>query len=40
MIPEEQSVLVILPLLQKRDRRVCGNYRGISLIDVAAMIQT
>ncbi len=36
MIPEDWGVSVIHPLFKKGDRRACGNYRGISLIDVAA----
>ncbi len=29
---------VLLPLFKKGDKRICSNYRGISLIDVAAKV--
>ncbi len=34
-VPNNWSVAVLLPLFMKGDKRICSNYRGISLIDVA-----
>ncbi len=35
-VPNNWSETVLLPLLKKGDKRICSNYRGIGLIDVAA----
>ncbi len=32
------SETVLLPLFKKGDKQICSNYRGISLIDVAAKV--
>ncbi len=37
--PNNWSEAAILPLFKKGDKRICPNYRGISLIDVAAHIK-
>jgi len=39
-IPQDWSDAVLLPFFKKVDKRVCSNYRGIRLIDVAAKIFT
>ena len=31
-IPEEWSKAVIVPIFKKKDKSLCGNYRGISLL--------
>ncbi len=35
-VPNNWSGAVLLPLFKKEDKRICFNYRGISLIGVAA----
>lgn len=35
-IPDDWSEAVLLPLFKKGDKKLCANYRGISLLDVAA----
>ncbi len=35
-VPYNWNEAVLLPLFKKKDKRICSNYRGISLIDVAA----
>ena len=37
-IPEEWNSAVIIPLFKKGDRTRCGNYRGISLLDVCLKV--
>ena len=37
-VPEDWSDSLLLPVFKKGDKKVCSNYRGISLIDVAAKI--
>ncbi len=37
-VPNNWSEAVLLPLFKKGDKRICSNYRGISLIDVAAKV--
>ncbi len=37
-VPNNWSEAVLLPLFKKKDKRICSNYRGISLIDVAAKV--
>ncbi len=37
-VPNNWSEAVLLPLFKKGDKRICANYRGISLIDVAAKV--
>ncbi len=36
-VPNNCSEAGLLPLFKKGDKRICLNYRGISLIDVAAV---
>ncbi len=36
--PSNWSEAVLLPLFKKGDKQICSNYRGISLIDVAAEV--
>ncbi len=33
-VPNNWNEAVLLPLFKKRDKRICSNYRGISLIEV------
>ncbi|CAE1141694.1 unnamed protein product [Acanthosepion pharaonis] len=35
-VPDDWGHAVLLPFFKKGDRKVCSNYRGISLLDVAA----
>ncbi len=37
-VPYNLSEAVLLPLFKKGDKRICSNYRGISLINVAAKV--
>ncbi len=37
-VPNNWSEAVLLPLFKKGDKRICSNYRDISLIDVAAKV--
>ncbi len=37
-VPNNWSEAVLLPLFKKGDKRICSNYRGISLIDAAAKV--
>ncbi len=37
-VPNNWSGAVLLPLSKKEDKRICFNYRGISLINVAAKV--
>ncbi|MDY6930075.1 MAG: reverse transcriptase family protein [Pseudomonadota bacterium] len=37
-VPEDWSDSLLLPTFKKGDKKMCSNYRGISLIDVAAKI--
>ncbi len=37
-VPNNWSEAVLLPLFKKGDKRICSNYRGISLINVAAKV--
>ncbi len=37
-VPINWSGAVLLPLFKKGDTRICSNYRGIRLIDVAAKV--
>nr|CAH8840565.1 unnamed protein product [Trichobilharzia regenti] len=37
-IPSDWSTSVLLPFHKKGDRSICENYRGISLIDIAAKV--
>ncbi len=39
-VPNNWSEAVVLPLFKKGDKRICSNYRGISLVDVAAKVLT
>jgi len=39
-LTQDWNVAVLLPFFKKGDKRVCSNYRGISLTDVAAKIFT
>ena len=34
-VPEEWKSATLVPLHKKRDRNICDNYRGISLLSVA-----
>ncbi|CAE1256061.1 unnamed protein product [Acanthosepion pharaonis] len=36
--PADWSEAILLPFFKKGDRRLCSNYRGISLIDVVAKV--
>ena len=38
MVPEKWKVSGIVPILKKRDPSVCGNYRGIALMSLAAKL--
>ena len=40
IFPDDWNTSILLPLPKKGDKSVCGNYRGISLIDTAAKIFT
>jgi hypothetical protein len=31
-VPEEWNTAIVIPLFKKRDRAICDNYRGISLL--------
>ncbi len=37
-VPNNWREAVLLPLFKKGDKRICSNYWGISLIDVAAKV--
>ncbi len=37
-VPNKWSKAVLFPLFKKGDKRICSNYRGISLINVAANV--
>ncbi len=37
-MPDDLSEAVIIPFFKKGDTRQCSNYRGISLIDIAAKV--
>ncbi len=37
-VPNNWSETILLPLFKKGDKRICSNYRGISLIDVAPKV--
>ena len=38
LLPSDWGISLLLPIPKKGDRTVCDNYRGISLIDVAAEV--
>ena len=40
VIPEDWGKAILLPFFKKGDKKICSNYRGISLIDVAAKVFT
>ncbi len=37
-VPNNWSEAVLLPLFKKGDKRICSNYRNISLINVVARV--
>ncbi len=37
-VPNDWNEAVLFPLFKKGDKRICSNYRGISLIDIAAKV--
>lgn len=37
-IPEDWRIAVILPIFKKGDKRMCGNYRGISLLSTVEKV--
>ena len=38
MVPVDWRKAVLIPFFKKGDKRLCSNYRGISLLDIAAKI--
>nr|VZH97719.1 unnamed protein product [Spirometra erinaceieuropaei] len=38
VVPDDWGLGILVPILKKGDKTICKNYRGISLIDVAAKI--
>ena len=39
-VPQEWRNATLVPIYKKRDRRVCGNYRGVSLLSVPGKVLT
>ena len=39
-VPKDWTSAILIPVFKKGDKRLCSNYRGISLIDIAAKVFT
>ena len=37
-VPKEWQTRVVVPLFEKRDQRVCANYRGITLLSLPGKV--